>query len=361
MAAQYSHKRSDENQNEREPLIIEASSPAQADSLALEQRAITSPTAALEKATRERFGNVSPGVVTTFIVTFWYFSNIGVLLLNKYLLSFYGFRYPVYLTLLHMVACAGFSYISIKHFEVVPMQQISSSKQLGKIVLLSSIFCLSVVLGNMSLKYIPVSFNQAIGATTPAFTACLAFIITWKAESWMTYLTLIPVILGIVIASNSEPSFHLLGVIFCFSSTAGRALKSVVQGIILSSDSEKLHSMNLLLYMAPIAMVLLLPASFILEGNVSAVVVSKAMNDPWILVLLFANAFAAYLTNLTNFLVTKHTSALTLQVLGNAKGAVAAVVSVLVFKNPVTALGAFGFGVTICGVVLYGESKKLTK
>lgn len=72
--------------------------------------------------------------------------------------------------------------------------------------------------------------------------------------------------------------------------------------------------MNLLLYMAPIAMCLLLPASLILEGNVLAKVIVKAKEDPMILLLLFTNASLAYLTNLTNFLVTKHTSALTLQV-----------------------------------------------
>lgn len=307
------------------------------------------------------FGQVPPGVMTAMIVVSWYLANIGVLLLNKYLLSFHGFKYPIFLTLCHMISCFFFSYVSIRQFEIVPMQYISSNKQLLKIIGLSSIFCLSVVLGNMSLRYIPVSFNQAIGATTPAFTALIAFLITMKAESAMTYLTLIPVILGIVIASNSEPSFHLFGVILCFASTGGRALKSVVQGLLLSNDAEKLHSMNLLLYMAPMAIGFLLPVSLLVEGNVAAIVVAKAQTDPWILLLLFLNATLAYLTNLTNFLVTKHTSALTLQVLGNAKGAVAAVVSVLVFKNPVTAMGAFGFAVTIGGVVLYGEAKKRSK
>lgn len=101
------------------------------------------------------------------------------------------------------------------------MQYVASSRQMLKIVALSVIFSLSVVLGNMSLRYIPVSFNQAIGATTPAFTAFLSFVITWKAESFLTYATLVPVVLGIVIASNSEPSWNLLGVILCFSSTGG--------------------------------------------------------------------------------------------------------------------------------------------
>lgn len=40
--------------------------------------------------------------------------------------------------------------------------------------MLSVIFCFTIVLGNLSLKYIPVSFNQAVGATTPFFTAIFA-------------------------------------------------------------------------------------------------------------------------------------------------------------------------------------------
>lgn len=35
---------------------------------------------------------LSPSLVTGLIVFSWYCSNIGVLLLNKYLLSIYGFR-----------------------------------------------------------------------------------------------------------------------------------------------------------------------------------------------------------------------------------------------------------------------------
>ena len=34
-----------------------------------------------------------------------YLSNTGIILLNKYLLGNYGFRYPVFLTACHMTAC----------------------------------------------------------------------------------------------------------------------------------------------------------------------------------------------------------------------------------------------------------------
>ncbi|KAK9072939.1 hypothetical protein SSX86_009375 [Deinandra increscens subsp. villosa] len=304
---------------------------------------------------------VSPAVLTALIIASWYFSNIGVLLLNKYLLSFYGYRYPIFLTMLHMISCTFYSLISIRWFQIVPFQQILSRKQFLKIFALSVIFCFSVVCGNTSLRYLPVSFNQAIGATTPFFTAIFAFLITCKKESPEVYFALVPVVFGIVLASNSEPLFHLFGFLVCVGSTAGRALKSVVQGLLLTSESEKLHSMNLLLYMAPMAATILLPFSLYIEGNVFSKTVDKTRTDSFIVLLLIGNATVAYLVNLTNFMVTKHTSALTLQVLGNAKAAVAAVVSVLIFKNPVTVMGVSGFGVTIMGVVVYSEARRRLK
>lgn len=149
---------------------------------------------------------------------------------------------------------------------------------------------------------------------------------------------------------------------------------------------EKLNSMNLLLYMAPIAVVFLLPATLYMERNVVGITIALARQDFGIVWLLLFNSALAYFVNLTNFLVTKHTSALTLQVclqlsiqslaskknmilfvtnqglifqvLGNAKGAVAVVVSILIFRNPVSVTGMAGYTLTVIGVILYSEAKK---
>lgn len=72
--------------------------------------------------------------------------------------------------------------------------------------------------------------------------------------------------------------------------------------------------MNLLLYMAPIAVVFLLPATLIMEKNVVGITLALARDDIKIIWYLLFNSALAYFVNLTNFLVTKHTSALTLQV-----------------------------------------------
>ncbi|GMP85620.1 hypothetical protein CsSME_00038704 [Camellia sinensis var. sinensis] len=48
-------------------------------------------------------------------------------------------------------------------------------------------------------------------------------------------------------------------------------------------------------------------------------------------------------------------------VLGNVKGAVAVVISILMFKNPISATGVMGYLLTIIGVVLYSTAKKRSK
>lgn len=282
----------------------------------------------------------SSRLYTAWLVASWYASNIGVLLLNKYLLSVYGFRFPLLLTACHMSACAVLSTLA-QHASPRPRSSSSprSHRQLARVALLGAVFCASVVAGNVSLRHLPVSFNQACA----------------------TYAALVPVVAGVAIATGGEPSFHLFGFVMCVAATVGRALKTVLQGILLSSEEEKMDSMDLLRYMAPVAVLLLVPATLAMERDAFGVVAGLAREDPSFLWLLLCNSCLAYFVNLTNFLVTKHTSPLTLQVLGNAKGAVAVVVSILIFRNPVTVVGMLGYGVTVAGVVLYGEAKKRSK
>ncbi|TKY58386.1 sugar phosphate/phosphate translocator [Spatholobus suberectus] len=90
----------------------------------------------------------------------------------------------------------------------------------------------------------------------------------------------------IVVASNSEPLFHLFRFLVCVNSTIGRALKSVVQGILLTSEAKKLHLMNLLLYMPLVTMLILLPFTLYIEGNVLALTIEKARGYLFMVFLL---------------------------------------------------------------------------
>ena len=256
--------------------------------------------------------------------------------------------------------CAFLS-MAVRASGVVPKQAIKGRKHAIKIAVLAVVFVASVVGGNISLRFIPVSFNQAIGATTPFFTALLSLFIMRHKESTQTYMTLVPIVLGIMIASKAEPLFHPVGFVACFSATFARALKSVLQGVLLTNENEKLYSLNLLMYMSPVALFVLVASANVMEPDAFGVFYQNCVDSPKFFFTVALNCVLAFSVNLTNFLVTKCTSPLTLQVLGNAKGAVAVVVSIILFKNPVSGVGMVGYGVTVAGVVAYSEAKKRGK
>jgi len=212
-------------------------------------------------------------------------------------------RQPVFLTLCHMLACCALAYtLALTHY--FPIRPLKSRRQLWKVCLLATIFCFTIVLGNMSLRFIAVSFSQALGSGTPFFTAVFALLLqgdgaaavwffcgalggdgrleyispcnelalpcrnrhshltpahnhfgyhiktTGARESPTTYATLIPIVAGVLLASGGEPQFHLFGFVACVLATAGRALKSVVQAMLMGDPTERLDPMSLLFYMS---------------------------------------------------------------------------------------------------------------
>eukprot|EP01121_Diplochlamys_sp_Union-15-3_P021525 TRINITY_DN8750_c0_g1_i1.p1 TRINITY_DN8750_c0_g1~~TRINITY_DN8750_c0_g1_i1.p1 ORF type:complete len:124 (-),score=12.64 TRINITY_DN8750_c0_g1_i1:68-439(-) len=73
----------------------------------------------------------------------------------------------------------------------------------------------------------------------------------------------------------------------------------------------------------------------------------------WALLSLLMNGFFAFFLNFSNFMTTKLTSALTVTIGGNVKHVATIVLSVLIFKNPISLINAFGTVVTSFGAAAY--------
>lgn len=72
---------------------------------------------------------------------------------------------------------------------------------------------------------------QAMGAMTPALTAFAAFFVLGTVEQPQTYATLIPIMVGIVMAAGYEPALSTFGFMACLGASVARALKAVLQVI----------------------------------------------------------------------------------------------------------------------------------
>ena len=73
---------------------------------------------------------------------------------------------------------------------------------------------------------------------------------------------------------------------------------------------------------------------------------------------MLSSGVVAFFLNLCNFVVTKKTSAVTLQVLGNVKVVFSVGVSLFVFGNTVSIWGVAGGIITLAGVAAYNGAPK---
>ena len=74
---------------------------------------------------------------------------------------------------------------------------------------------------------------QVLGALTPVVTAALAYALMGTMERPTTYAALLPVMLGIIMATGYEISFSATGVACAVGGCFARALKTVLQVDIL--------------------------------------------------------------------------------------------------------------------------------
>ena len=96
----------------------------------------------------------------------------------------------------------------------------------------------------------------------------------------------------------------------------------VSQAMLLKPE-EKLDSMSCLAYMAPFSSALMLLLCLILEPASLVLLVSMPFEDSALVSALLLNCLAAFASNYFNMVVTKRTSALTIQVCSSAPVAVA--------------------------------------
>jgi len=290
----------------------------------------------------------------------WFVFNISIANVNKWIFSNYNFRFPVFLTLIHMGCSMILSAIAIR-FGWSPLKEIGSwRKWMLKILPLAAIFCASVAAGNIGLRYIYVSYAQIVTATTPLFTVVVTKLLTKQSLKWEIYLSMLPIAGGVGLASWQEADFNLFGFMAIVIATALRAVKSVWQGILLADDEDRIDPLSLLYYMAPPSFCMLFFLCLICEPDLvlSSHSLSATFTDPSLTFWLIISGFIAFILNIMNLLVTKYTSAVTLQVLGNVKVVLSIIVSVLIFHNEVSFLSWIGCSITLIGVNWYSLASK---
>nr|XP_012234003.1 PREDICTED: solute carrier family 35 member E1 homolog [Linepithema humile] len=252
-------------------------------------------------------------VTVLFLCLLWYVVSSSSNVVGKMLLS--DFPYPLTVT---MVQLTSITVYSGPFFNLWGVRRYSSnitwSYYLRLIVPLALGKFLANVFSHVSIWKVPVSYAHTVKATMPLFTVALSRIILREQQTWKIYLSLVPIVGGVAIATLTELSFNMIGLISALASTMAFSLQNIY--------SKKSTEMSY-----------------------------------HVLGLLFLDGILNWLQNIIAFSVLSIVTPLTYAVASASKRIFVIAVTLLILGNPVTWLNIFGMTMAILGVLCYNKAK----
>ncbi|KAM0947346.1 putative sugar phosphate transporter domain-containing protein [Dioscorea sansibarensis] len=282
----------------------------------------------------------------------WWGFNVTVIIMNKWIFQKLDFKFPLSVSCVHFICSAIGAYVAIKLLKVKPLIEVDPEDLWRRIFPMSFVFCINIVLGNVSLRYIPVSFMQTIKSFTPATTVMLQWLVWRKHFDCRIWGSLVPIVGGILLTSITELSFDVFGFCAALFGCLATSTKTILAESLL--HGYKFDSINTVYYMAPFATMILAVPALVLEG--SGVVNWLQTHEEVLssMIIIFSSGVLAFCLNFSIFYVIHSTTAVTFNVAGNLKVAVAVLISWLIFRNPISIMNAIGCTVTLAGCTFYG-------
>ncbi|KAF5198963.1 Udp-galactose transporter [Thalictrum thalictroides] len=285
------------------------------------------------------------------IIQWWGF-NVTVIIMNKWIFQNLDFKFPLSVSCIHFICSSIGAYLVIKVFKTKPLIPVEPEDRWKRILPMSFVFCMNIMLGNLSLRFIPVSFMQTIKSFTPATTVVLQWLVWRKYFDWRIWASLVPIVGGILLTSMTELNFNMFGFCAALFGCLATSTKTILAESLL--HGYKFDSINTVYYMAPFATMILGGPALFFEG---AGVINWLQTHESLysaLVIIFGSGLMAFCLNFSIFYVIHSTTAVTFNVAGNLKVAFAVLVSWLIFRNPISGLNAAGCAVTLIGCTFYG-------
>ncbi|TMS33188.1 hypothetical protein L596_000955 [Steinernema carpocapsae] len=289
------------------------------------------------------------------ICLLWYCISSASSIVNKITLQQYP--YPTTLALSSLISVSIYSSFVVSYWKINSANVPISSHYLYRyIVPLSLGKAIAAGSAYYGLWKVPVSYAHTIKATMPLFAVLMARILLGEKQRLKVYLSLLPIVFGVTIASFTEVSFNLAGLLSSLLSTfLYSGLNVVVKKILKETD---MHPLRLLSINSQIAAIFLFPFwvfkdafSLHYSGEPGAI-------DSHFLVLLVASGFLSFAQNLCAFTLIHKLTALSYAVSNATKRVTVIAASLITLRNPVTNANLFGMLLSILGVFLYNRTKQ---
>ncbi|KAI0369140.1 TPT-domain-containing protein [Pilatotrama ljubarskyi] len=283
------------------------------------------------------------------------------------------FRYPVTLTFVQFGFVAAYCLLFMS-----PLVRFSRLRKPNKAIIQST-FPMGVfqvgghIFSSMAISRIPVSTVHTIKALSPLFTVAAYALLFGVSYSPKTYMSLLPLTLGVMLACSFDMSAsNAVGLLCAF----GSAIVFVSQNIFFKKivpsgpgavSSHKLDKLNLLFYSSSMAFLLMipiwiyydLPALLSAHSDPAHVVhPTHGHATPHSVAYYFiANGTVHFAQNIIAFVILASTSPVTYSIASLIKRVAVICIAIVWFAQPVHPIQAVGITMTFVGLYMYNNAK----
>lgn len=202
---------------------------------------------------------------------------------------------------------------------------------------------------------VSVPFHQIMRSTTPVIAIAIHRLYFKRSYSTATYLTMIPLIFGVGLATYGDYYYTLSGFLLTFLGVVLAAIKTIVSNRMMTGPLA-LPAMEILLRMSPLAALQsVIFAAITGEGSRFITFASEGKLHLLLIIALLGNGFIAFVLNISSFQTNKLAGALTITVAGNLKQCLTILLGIALFNVKVGLLNGIGMFITVAGAAWYSK------
>lgn len=294
----------------------------------------------------------------------WYLFNIAYNIYNKQALNVLDFPWTI-ATIQMAAGIAYFVPMWLLGLRKAPKLSAADLKTLFPIALCHTGVHVGAVI---ALGAGAVSFAHIVKASEPVVTCGLNALLLGEILPVSVYMTLLPIIGGVAIASLKELSFTWLALGSAMLSNVSSAARGVLSKKTMSGKKigENLDAQNLYAVLTAMSTLILIPMFLAFEGTgffsaFSKVVAGGAYTNKSLATLLALSGASYYAYNEVAFLALGKVNPVTHAVGNTIKRVVIIVASVIAFKTPMSTGSIVGSSVAIAGTLLYSLAMNASK
>lgn len=335
-------------------------------------------------------------VINTTLILLWYFFSLSISIVsfirairhilangfqyNKWMFSsdHLDFHFPLFTTSLHMVV--QFSFAAMILYLIPSLRPTNARHEDGDQTptdpskpVLSKLFyvtrlvpcgtatSLDIGLGNMSLKFISLTFLTMCKSSALAFVLLFAFLFKLETPSLKLILIIGTMTIGVVMMVFGEAAFNAVGFMLVIASAFFSGFRWALTQILLLRHPATSNPFATLFLLAPIMFTTLMVIAIPIEGPLEIAAGLRTLTEArgtfsGILLLLFPGILAFCMTS-SEFALLQRTNVVTLSICGIFKEVVTITAAGIVFHDPLTPINVSGLVVTILSIAAYNYLK----